>query len=64
MTSDFCGISVPEPLRIRIAAGWFFMGSDVGREEESPVHRVWVDSFAMASTQVTVEEYARFLDAT
>jgi sulfatase modifying factor 1 len=28
------------------------------------VHRVWVDSFAMAATQVTVAEYARFLDAT
>jgi formylglycine-generating enzyme required for sulfatase activity len=40
------------------------MGSDSGQEVEGPVHRVWVDSFAMAATQVTVAEYARFLDAT
>jgi sulfatase modifying factor 1 len=53
-----------EPLRIRIAGGWFLMGSDNGQSSESPVHRVWVDSFSMAATQVTVEEYARFLDAT
>ena len=36
----------------------------MGQEVEGPVHRVWVDSFAMAATQVTVAEYARFLDAT
>lgn len=55
---------VIEPLRIQIAAGWFSMGSDIGQSVEGPVHRVWVDSFRMAATQVTVAEYARFLDAT
>ena len=40
------------------------MGSDADQAVEGPVHRVWVDSFAMAATQVTVEEYAGFLDAT
>ena len=45
---------VAEPLQITIAAGWFCMGSDTGQDVESPVHRVWVDSFAMAATQVTV----------
>ena len=54
----------PEPFRIRIEGGWFLMGSNVGQSVEGPVHRVWVDSFAMAATQVTVEEYARFLEAT
>lgn len=53
-----------EPFRIRIAAGWFFMGSDVGQTVEGPVHRVWLDSFAMAATQVTVREYTQFLDDT
>lgn len=57
-------VSIPEPFLISITAGWFSMGSEVGQSVESPVHRVWVDSFAMAATQVTVEEYARFLDAT
>lgn len=60
------GVRVPvtEPVRVQIAGGWFAMGSDVGQSVEGPVHRVWVDSFAMAATQVTVAEYARFLDAT
>lgn len=55
---------VTEPLLIQIDAGWFSMGSNTGQDVESPVHRVWVDAFAMAATQVTVEEYARFLNAT
>jgi formylglycine-generating enzyme len=57
-------IPITEPRRVRVAAGWFSMGSDAGQSVERPVHRVWVDSFAMAATQVTVEEYARFLGAT
>lgn len=55
---------VAEPFRVHIPAGWFSMGSDIGQDAESPVHRVALDSFAMAATQVTVEEYALFLDAT
>jgi formylglycine-generating enzyme required for sulfatase activity len=61
MTLIACRLSVAEPFRIHIAGGWFFMGSDSGKTAESPVHRV--DSFCMAATQVTLEEYARFLDA-
>jgi formylglycine-generating enzyme len=44
-----------------IPAGWFLMGSDAGQDVERPMHRAWVDAFAMAITQVTNEEYARFL---
>ena len=57
-------VPITEPLRIPLAAGWFSMGSDVGQAVEGPVHRIWLDTFSMAATQVTVEEYARFLDAT
>jgi formylglycine-generating enzyme len=49
---------------IEIPAGWFEMGCDAGQDVERPVHRVWVDSFTIAETQVTVAEYAKFLDAT
>jgi formylglycine-generating enzyme len=49
---------------INIPGGWFFMGSDAGQEVEAPVHRVWVDAFALATTQVTVAQYAQFLKAT
>jgi len=49
---------------IEIPEGWFQMGCDAGQDVERPVHRVWVDGFALAETQVTVAQYARFLDAT
>jgi formylglycine-generating enzyme required for sulfatase activity len=60
MTLVACRVPITEPLQIHIAAGWFSMGSDVGQSVECPVHRVWLDSFAMAAIQVTVAEYARF----
>ncbi len=52
------------PRLIRIPAGWFAMGSEAGQDVERPVHRVWVDAFALAETQVTVAEYAIFLQDT
>lgn len=64
MTLIACRVPITEPFLIHIAAGWFSMGSDVGQTEERPVHRVCLDSFAMAATEVTIEEYARFLGAT
>jgi len=64
MTSVAVRVPIIEPLRVQIPAGWFSMGSDAGQTSESPVHRVWVDSFAMGTTQVTVGEYALFLGDT
>lgn len=64
MTLSGSRVAIPEPLLIPVPAGWFSMGSETGQSVERPVHRVWVDSFSMAATQVTVEEYARFLAAT
>ena len=51
-------------MTVAIPEGWFVMGSAAGQEVERPVHRVWVDAFAMAATQVTNEEYSQFLSAT
>jgi sulfatase modifying factor 1 len=53
-----------EPSLIPIRAAWFLMGSSVGQDCERPIHRVWVDSFLLAATQVTNAEYQRFLSAT
>src|SRR5271156_5086930 len=53
-----------EPRMVAIPEGWFLMGSDVGQENEKPVHRVWVDAFELAECQVTNAEYAKFLVAT
>lgn len=55
---------VMEPNLIQIPEGWFLMGSDRGQDCEQPIHRVWIDSFLLAATQVTNEEYERFLRAT
>jgi formylglycine-generating enzyme len=49
---------------VSIPAAWFLMGSNSGQDCERPIHRVWVDSFFLAATQVTNAEYARFLQAT
>lgn len=53
-----------KPMLVRIAAQWFWMGCESGRDDEKPVHRVWVDSFELAAYQVTKAEYQRFLAAT
>jgi formylglycine-generating enzyme len=53
-----------EPSLVRIPEGWFLMGSDSGQDCERPIHRVWIDSFRLATTQVTNAEYERFLCGT
>ena len=53
-----------EPALVRIPEGWFAMGCAAGRDDEKPVHRVWVDAFDFAACQVTRADYARFLAAT
>jgi formylglycine-generating enzyme len=46
-----------------IPAGYFHMGCDEGRDDEKPVHRVWVDGFQLAAFQTTNAQYARFLES-
>ncbi|MBI3670500.1 MAG: formylglycine-generating enzyme family protein [Acidobacteria bacterium] len=53
-----------EPAMVRIPEGWFEMGCAAGRDDEKPLHRVWLDAFELAVCQVTNAEYARFLAAT
>ena len=62
-TSPKQGAKPIEPLVVRIPEGWFEMGCATGRDDEKPVHRVWVDTFELAAYQVTNTEYARFLAA-
>jgi formylglycine-generating enzyme len=57
-------IGAIEPVMVRVPEGWFWMGSEIGRDDEKPVHRVWLDAFELAACQVTNEEYACFLTAT
>jgi sulfatase modifying factor 1 len=46
-----------------IQEGWFSMGCAGRRDDEKPVHRVWVDAFEFAAYQTTNEDYECFLDA-
>ena len=54
-------MTVAEPICVTIPEGWFLMGCQSGRDEEKPVHRVWVDAFEMAVRQVTNRDYEEFL---
>ena len=54
-------IGAHEPVMVRVPEGWFWMGCELGRDDEKPEHRVWVDTFDLAVHQVTTEEYACFL---
>jgi sulfatase modifying factor 1 len=53
-----------EPPLVEIPGAWFLMGSDSGQDCERPVHRVWVDIFLLAASQVTNAEYERFAKST
>ena len=48
---------------VRVPAGWFWMGCEVGRDDERPLHCVWVDAFELAVHQVTNQDYAHFVAA-
>ena len=49
---------------VRVPAGWFRMGCEIGRDDEKPEHRVWVDAFELGAYQITNSQYARYLAAT
>lgn len=52
------------PQMVKLEGGWFDMGSSDGDNDEKPVHRVKVDSFAIAQYEVTFDEYDRFCEVT
>jgi formylglycine-generating enzyme required for sulfatase activity len=47
-----------------VPAGEFIMGSQGGAADEQPAHRVSVDTFLMDKYEVSVGQYAKFLEAT
>jgi formylglycine-generating enzyme required for sulfatase activity len=47
-----------------VPAGEFTMGSATGDADERPVHKVYVDAFFMDLHQLSVAQYARFLEST
>ena len=53
-----------EPSMAQVPAGEFMMGSRTGDADEQPVHRVYVETFFMDKYQVSVGQYAKFLEST
>ncbi len=52
-----------EPTLVSIPSGSFLMGSNSGQDCERPIHRVSINAFRLAATQITNAEYVRFLTA-
>ncbi|MCZ6883596.1 MAG: formylglycine-generating enzyme family protein [Gammaproteobacteria bacterium] len=50
---------------VEIQKGSFFMGSDIGRDDEKPRHRVTIDyNFAVSKYEITRAQYAVFVKNT
>ena len=57
-------MNVVMPEMLVVSEGSFLMGSAGGQENERPVHRVWIDCFAIGKFPVTNREYRVFLEQT
>src|SRR3989441_12969956 len=57
-------VEMSPPVCLAVPAGSYLMGCERGRDEEKPVHRVWVDAFEMAVYQVRNRDFAHYLEAT
>jgi len=60
--------SMPEVIKtkmgiemVKIPGGWFEMGSKRGEADESPAHKVWVDSFLMDKYELIQEQYVKLV---
>ena len=49
---------------VLVPAGDFTMGTNEGAAHEKPEHKVFLDAYYMDAYEVTVEQYARFLEKT
>lgn len=56
-------INIPDGM-VFVAGGWFEMGSNYGRNNEKPVHQIFIDDFYIDKCEVTVKAYAEFCDST
>lgn len=63
-SQETISISPGLPALVSVPAGEFMMGCNVGRDDEQPVHKVYVDPFTMGAYTVTNEEYQLFITQT
>ena len=64
LLSTWVSAQVIEPPLVHVPAGDFLMGSEKGKDNEKPVHKVNVQAFYAGKYEVTVEEFRRFIKAT
>ena len=53
----------PEGSMVVVPSGEFMMGSPTGDSDEQPAHKVYLDAFSLDVYEVTVGQYAAFLQA-
>jgi sulfatase modifying factor 1 len=53
----------PENL-VFIPAGWFWMGEDDGRFSNQPMHQVYLDEYYIMKTEVTIQEFGKYIKET
>jgi formylglycine-generating enzyme required for sulfatase activity len=56
-------INIPDGM-VFVKGDWFEMGSNYGRDNEKPVHRVFLNDFYIDKYEVTVKAYLEFCDST
>ena len=61
---DSASVQPQDRSMVLVPAGEFIMGSSMGEADERPERRVYLDAFFMDRHETTVEQYAKFLDAT
>lgn len=52
------------PVMVAIPAGNFLMGSELGAEDEKPVHHVVLDAFSISKHEITMQQFRVFALAT
>lgn len=55
--------SLPQESMAVVPAGWFLMGQNEGPRSNQPQRQVYLDSYAIDTTEVTKEQFARYLEA-
>jgi formylglycine-generating enzyme required for sulfatase activity len=56
VANEVASVDCPDSM-LKVPAGWFTMGSLDGNSDERPQHRVWLDTYCIHRTPVTVAQF-------
>ena len=57
-------MDIPFAEMVKVPGGTFEMGSDNGREDEKPAHKVKLNDFYMGKYEITVAQFRAFIEST